>query len=635
MGTGAEAAGVFPVAEITKGMRGTGKTVVEGTEIEEFGVEILGLLKNPRGSGDLVLVRLSGDLIERTGGIAAGMSGSPIYIGDRLLGALSYGFEMSDHRVGLVTPAEEMLMILGLAKAPAKTQGNEVAGVGGAAPGVSPKEAVFHGESIRGAAIAPLATPLMVSGASDRVFRQLERYVSGWGLLPMQAGGTDQAPQSTAGLEPGSALGIQLLRGDIDLTAIGTLTYIDAQGFVGFGHPLLNKGPVEFFATGAYVHGTIPGVRMPFKLASPQGRFGVLTEDRGAGVAGRLGAAAAATVVTVVSKDLSLGKETRFRVEVVRDDLLSVPLIAVAALGAMDRGLDRVGGGTSRVGFELEGEGLPAKLGRDNMFWSYSDIGAVSLTELMEAVDMVVNNRFQEARLTRVDIRVEVEEVRRTAQIESAVPSKTEVRPGDPVDVLVVLRPFRGEPEKKRVRLEIPRDTPAGTVAVSVRGGGAGFESTIPSLPEVSAPEDMSKAKTAVPAEPESSAQSLEKLLADFAAREKNSDIVVEFFPALGPASEDPVLAQEMTNPSGSDKTPGTRGQPRSPDGAPSLGSETDREPVRASLSGNPYVVQGDASFNLRVLAPDDGPNGDEGTAGQGTAGQSPDGLSGPSISSQ
>lgn len=530
----------FPVEKLQPGTRGTGKTVLQGTTVESFEVEYIGVMRDAGPSGDLILVRVSGGVIERSGGIAAGMSGSPVYIGDQLVGAIGYGFNMADHRVGLVTPIDDMLDVLNLVPSDSphtlevgdsEASATSIAATTG---DVGPR-GVILADSVAAAqeamkttdadtfVFAPVQSPLLASGFGARALDDLGRRLQPFRLQPVRAG-TAPGPGVEAGtdeLQPGSAFGVQLATGDITLTSIGTVTFIDGERFVGFGHPFTNRGTVDFVASSAYVHDVVHATSMPFKLGSPIGPIGTLVQDRGAAVGARLGATPEMIPVTISVHDADRDKTSLRQFEIVRDHEYTVALATSGALALLDRSVDRLGRGTARIVFRIEGEGLDRPLIRDNLYYSDFDITALSLLEFMEAVSLVVNNRFQPVDITRIHLSAQVEEDRHTAHVEQARPDKAEVSPGDTVEVTVTLRPYRQAPVSQRLELTIPPDAAPGPVTVEVRGGGWGLrppvaeEDTILDDPEEALGETVAD---------------LALLVEQFTRRERNNELVAEFY---------------------------------------------------------------------------------------------------------
>ncbi len=595
---------IRPVSAVEKGALGIGKTVVSGMTVEEFGVEVLGVVAGTGPSSSLILVRTYGPLIERTGGIAAGMSGSPVFIEGELIGALAYGFSMADHTIGLVTPIDDMLPVAELlSRDIADDEAEEPVPIAsdGLWSGVVIARHPAEAEALRsqlpsevGVAV-PLSTPLAVSGLGRRTQRVLESSLNGWSMFSVPGG---KAPEGVevCELEPGSAIGVQLVKGDVDLTALGTVTFVDGQTFMAFGHPFLNRGSVDFFAAGAYVHEVVSSIEVPFKIGAPLEAVGRLTQDRQAGVAGRLGELPQAILVEVDVYDAASERLTRFSAEIAHDETLTVPLLAITLLEAFDRGLDRIGPGTAtvmaRVIAGVEGMELPRVLARDNLFYSASDISAVSLGELLMGLQKLLANEFAAITPEFISIRADIEPGRRTARIESARAKKSHVVPGEVVEIEVSLRPFREEPISRTLPLRIPEGTAPGEVTIFVRAGGYGAPRVIAwelaeqlgeSGAEIGDDEDGDESGTAT---------DLSRFLAALFERDRNYEIVAEFYPM--PMEEEPIVSEVSVLELSEDEQP-------QPD-LPLFGSEAMPEPVKARLV-TPYYIQGAASVSLEILS--------------------------------
>ncbi len=636
-------------------MKGVARTVFAGTKIDEFAVEVLGVLKQQGPAGDLILVRVSGPAIDKSGGIAAGMSGSPVYINGRLAGAIGFGFDFADHRVGMVTPIEPMLKVMDLASGqppagkslslaePVRVEGREIRRVVFAA-GADQAGRMMRDAGAGTMVMVPVATPVMVGGLNGRSLERLKKVLEPLNLVPVQAGG--KAPVALkSSLEPGSALGVQLMHGDVDMTAIGTLTYRNGQKFVGFGHSFMNKGNANYFVTPAYIYETVPSLQAPFKIGGPGEPVGTLLQDRSAGVAGILGRVPGAISLQASVRDRDLKQERRTQVEIVRDNRLTLEFAGAAALQGLDRGIDRIGLGMAKVAFEIDGKGLPHDvLKRENIFFSDSDISAVSLSEFMEALDLILNNEFRNVEVQNIKFNAEIWDARETAKIEKAQPERKAVRPGQEVPINVLMRPYRGEPFNQKLVLAIPPDVQPGTLTVTVRGGGLGIENP-PAEQHQALTDRKGKDGKDVKGEnqPKTNYENLEKLVSDFMQREKNNDLVAEFYPpapsdgaagaeeafAIGPAGGLRPAAQMIR--------PAIEGEVSDPKGVPEAQPKAGMQaqtPVKSSIS-TPYVIEGLVEFDLtvdtgvegtpeggEVVSPEGGPAPEESPAPPGQSGK-------------
>ncbi|HHV93848.1 MAG TPA: hypothetical protein GXX47_04830 [Firmicutes bacterium] len=610
----------FPLEELRPGMKGIGKTVAKGTTIEEFHVEVLGVLQGEQNVSQLVLVQVSGDVIDRMGGIASGMSGSPVYVDGKLLGAISYTFSFTDRRLGLVTPIGPMLEILKYDRTEtalqlpsgrwtwADAEARLVAGY--------PIEEIYIAwESDAGdtvtydngrLCVTPASAPLLVGGMGPRARKELAASFKPFGVE------TVAVPGALAGinvedvdLEPGAALAVQLVTGDVQVTSLGTVTYVDGSRFVGFGHPFLNRGSVNLMASTAYIYTTVNSLSMPFKLGAPMKTVGTITQDRGAGVGGYIGRPPETIDLIVKVTDRNLGTTKELQAEIANEPGLLLSLVSSAALQGLDQGIDRIGPGTSRLVFKIAGEGFPGPIVRDNMFYSPLDISAVSLAELLETLQILVNNEFQEVKVKTLEVTAQVEQERRTAVIEKATPTVAQARAGEMVDVEVVIRPYRGQRETKILRLPIPDTAQPGAIHVTVRGGGLGY----PYLDLAPFHEDSKEQEDAIdlePVGPPSSADSFEKLLETILKREKNNEIVMEYIPyydayVLPSAEESGPPSEGEAEETESASTDEDSGRIESARIGGSVGwNQDETEPVRVTLPTR-YVIEGQTTFEIAI----------------------------------
>lgn len=444
----------MPVDQIQPGMKGIAKTVVSGTKIEEFGVEVLGIMKNKGPSGDLILVRTYGDLIDRTGGIAQGMSGSPVYINGKLVGAIAYGWSLTDHKTGMITPIGDMLKLWNMPDS----------------KNVFPVDQSVRLENET--ELEPVQTPLMVSGFGQPALDMLKTKLEPMNLVPY---GVGDAPNgaSFGPLEPGSAVGVQLATGDVSIGALGTVTYVEDNKVLAFGHPFLKKGNVNYLMTNAYVFTTVAGLENSFKVGATGEPIGLINQDRGSAVAGITGRFPSVVPVRITVRDNVLNRTEEAGVHVVQDEQLSPVLAATTVFNFIDKTMDRVGPGTARVRFDITGRDLPVGvLSRENMFYSPASIGELAVGELLEAMALVTGNQYRPVDIMDVKVNVTIDEERKTATITEARSSAAKAKPGETIDVTVTLKPYRGEVITRVVPYKIPEDQAVGPMGLQVRGGG-------------------------------------------------------------------------------------------------------------------------------------------------------------------
>ncbi|MGH2373163.1 MAG: SpoIVB peptidase S55 domain-containing protein [bacterium] len=517
----------MPTAEVRPKMRGIARTVVRGTAVESFDVEVLSVIPGAGASGDLILVRASGPLIQKTGGIAAGMSGSPVFVNGRLVGAIGFGWAFADHSLGLVTPIESMLRVLPGARAehrgierralpePVYVAGRRIdeVAIASSLAGARSLERSAPGTI----AMVPLAIPLLVSGVGPRAAQLLGAELAPLGVTPIagaSGGSTDARPD----LVPGSAVGVQLIRGDLNVLSIGTLTYRQGDTLLAFGHPFLNRGRTGYLLTGAVIHEVVQSASFPFKIGSAGAPVGIISEDRRAGIGGRVGTLPPMVGIRAVVRDGDRGRTVTVGTRIVRDPQLGPLLALISALEAVDRALDRVGEGTARVRLTLRGRGLDSVVVRENVFYHPRDVGSAAMLELPEGLRLLFSNEFIRTTPVDVTIEVEVQQSRQTAAVIEADVDRTRVRRGDTIGVRVTVRPFQGTPETRTIEIAVPEGFPAGGATVLVRAGGRPTpEQGLPALLTLEPPEP-----------PVGSAADQ---LSAFVDRDRNTDIIVELIP--------------------------------------------------------------------------------------------------------
>ncbi|BBB91545.1 MAG TPA: SpoIVB peptidase S55 domain-containing protein [Methylomusa anaerophila] len=556
----------MPVDQITPGMHGVAKTVVAGNTIEEFGVEVLGIMKQKGPSGDLILVRTYGDVIERTGGIAQGMSGSPVYINGKLVGAIAYGWPLTDHKVGMVTPIADMLKLWSVQEYQ-ENQENSKNNSPAAPPATENKPADNLPDSGQKEETKPeqpgqpesepptadtkaeeKATPLMAAGFSEQALQWLKGKLKPYNLVPYAAAdaGTDDIAYRV--VEPGSTIGVQLVRGDVSLGALGTVTYVEDGKVLAFGHPFLKRGNANYFLTEAEVYTTTPGMENSFKIGATGAAIGKISQDRGAGIAGKFGVFPRIVPLRVHVTDKSLGRSQDLAAQVAYDEELAPVLAAVSVFNAIDKATDRAGAGTAKVSFEISAADIPGEvLKRDNMFYTAGNIGELAVGEIFEALALLTGNQYKAITITDVKVNVELETSHRTASILQASANSSSAKPGDKIDIAVKLKPFREEAITRNISFTIPKDQPPGTMMLSVRGGGTvslaqllgkrqGTDAEANHLPFVLKPKPST----------------LEETVKELVERDRNNDLVAEImdfnFDNLNgtPTGQNPRISTEL-----------------------------------------------------------------------------------------
>jgi len=504
---------IMPLDAVEAGMTGYGKTVFSGSEIEKFDIEIIDVLDNRSLDENLILIKLTGDKVEEYGGIAAGMSGSPIYLDGKIIGAIGYGWNNSDHRFGLVTPIERMLKLLE-ANNIEKSSGN-LSDFDIDLDEFTPEENIIRSES-----------PIMVSGISGRALDRLEKNLAQLNLDVIPSSGIEEVDKSDKRPEPGEAVAVQLVRGDISVASIGTLTYVDQGQFLAFGHPFTNRGQVNYLLSRAHINAVIPSSEQPFKLGSPYNRLlGSVTEDRGAGIAGRIDTYPRITPLYIsISENGQLVKEVSL--QIVNDEYLFSSLSNSAALQAVDSALDRIGPGSAESRLKIMGRGLPElQVESTNMYYSQNDIGSMALYDFSQLLDLILTNPFKEINL--IDIRLELDFNRSdsVALIQEAKVLNEEIYPGDELEVEVTLHRYRNGTETKMLNMKVPDNVEPGIATLFIDGGYTGETMRPDETAPMQSQGGLNEAEI-------SGHKSFESMLNSYLDSPDNNDLILQLYPS-------------------------------------------------------------------------------------------------------
>lgn len=605
---------LMPVAEIRVGSHGIARTVIAGTRIEEFGVEVLGIMKNKGAVGDLILVRTYGDVVDRAGGVAQGMSGSPVFIDGRLIGAIGYGWSLTDQKTAMVTPIEDMLKLLD--RMPAKTPEQEPEALTGkekplpgkdappaqAQPTLQDKPADGDASADKGKnAEKPkekLSTPLMAAGFGANALSYLQMKLKPLNLNPVAVG---DPPSGIAygELEPGSAVGVQLVRGDASLGALGTVTYVDGDKVLAFGHPFLKRGPTAFLMTNAYIFTTVRGIETSFKVGSTGDAIGTISQDRGAGIAGEMNRYPGIVPMRLRIRSADAAEPREMAVQIVQDEEI-MPILATASLlNAVEKAIDRTGSGTARISFEVAARGMPGEtFKRENMFYSPENVAEASLAEFYEFIAFLSSNPHNPVTIMDIQADISVTQERRTARILSARPLQPAAKPGEVIDIEVKLKPHRAEPITRNVSFSVPKEQTPGVMNLSVRGGG--FFSLAALLKKLGAEGDIPKPTRKPP-------KSFEAMMKEFSDRDRNHDIVVELPDGIelledGTGEEKkPKLKLGEVEKAAADKEPAKPEKSPKAKQAASLLAPRAKEQKNKGFLTTDYIIEGDAEVSIEI----------------------------------
>lgn len=466
---------ILPLDQVKAGMKGKGRSVFQGSRIEEFDVEIIGVLKNVQPKKSIILARLKGGILDEAG-VISGMSGSPVYVDGKLIGAVAYSYgTFVKEPIAGITPIEEMMSISEKRKK---------------GPVFSPQvpvkkhltldelfmlnknfflsKAVFHSE---GRALKPLTIPLVFSGFSSYAFEQSRSFFSNLGFNPVMSAFSGQSldtispPDLT--LREGGPVAIQLVSGDLDISAVGTVTYIDGSKVLAFGHPLYNLGAVDYAMTKAKVITVVPSLMSSFKLAVSDSLVGKFTQDRSSGLLGELGKIPRLVPVNIRIMD-SDGELKEYKIKVVNDKILT-PVLLNVSLGGIVTTEERAIGDLSLglLGNIYLENGMNIRL--DDLFSGQFDASVVSLSSLLAGVVyFLTNNEFEELGIHRIDLNIQAFEEVKFSFLEKVWLSKYEASPGERIDVKIDYRTFRGESQREEGSIQVPNLPPGSEFQIVV-----------------------------------------------------------------------------------------------------------------------------------------------------------------------
>ncbi len=475
------AAGVFPLSEVHRGLRGVAYTVFEGTQPEAMEVEILGLLHNALGPGeDMILARLVGAKPEYTG-VVAGMSGSPVYIDGKLLGALSYRIgQFSKEPIAGITPIEQMFQVRDQPAPPATD--NALASTAqmenSASSGANTTQSATPVASA--ATVQPIETPLVFSGFSAQAIKLWQDNLPASSLTATSGigGGSSKQAQPDP-IVPGSAISAVLVRGDLDISATCTVTYVDAKQLLACGHPITQYGPVSMPMTKAEVLATLASPLNAFKIINTTETVGSFTQDRQSAIGGLLGATARMIPVSVsinheaseTSHSTSGSKPTarKLHFEVVDNPQITPVAIMVSIYQALLQNNAYAEESSYRMSASIDLDGYPS-VHLDSLV-APTDQAPASLQAAVTVGRNFAQLYDNAARLTNVrsvDVEFEAIPGRQSLQLESVICSAAHAHPGDSITIDATVRPYHGEPRNVRIPITLPASLPQGPLRVVV-----------------------------------------------------------------------------------------------------------------------------------------------------------------------
>ena len=478
-GVAQAAPSVVPVllpGDLRAGQVAVVRTVFVGATIDSFEAEIVGVLAGGKAEGDMIIARATSPRVVQSG-VAQGMSGSPVYVGGKLIGALSSGWSFTREPIFGITPIGEMLAVLDL---PRRTGSDGTSGPGGLdLPGAlrdlscgplrwsdpEPPSVPSMPQAPLGG-LVPLALPLSGS-LQPAALAALEPMfgASGFRLVP---GGRADAKAAGATLEPGSAVAVDVLRGDLQLSAIGTVTYRDGDRVLIFGHPFFQAGDVRMPLSTATITTIIASSQSSFKIGQRGTEVGLATQDRRAAMAGRLGEHAR---LMPIALDLAPAGQPvqRYRFESIEDRALAPLLLSTAVTNSMLESGGTSASQTLRWSLELFRAGVPP-LRVTDVVAGDSPLGELS-TAISGPLRFVLGNPFERCVIDSIRARIEIEPRRIQWTLRSARLVESAARPGGAARVRCDIESWRGERREIELSLSVPEELPDGNYVLYLGGG--------------------------------------------------------------------------------------------------------------------------------------------------------------------
>ena len=450
---------ILPLSEVRAGMRGTGKTVFQGTTIEDFSVEILGVLENVGPRQAIILARLSGGPLEKTG-VMQGMSGSPVYIGGKLAGAVAMAFPFSKEPIAGIRPIEEML-------SPSERRSPAVRA------SLNDRSLVARLPRVETVADRPvdISTPLALNGFTRGTVDFFAPQLRAVGLELRQAlsGGRAPRPAHTGPPRPGSMISVQLLTGDMAVGADGTVTHVSGKQIWAFGHRFLAVGATELPFSTASVLAVMPNVNASFKISASGEWLGAMTADGNAAVSGEIGRRARTAPIHLAVRGSE--RNAQYRMQMVQDPLLSPLLLQMAIYSALDASERTLGSASVRLRGTVRFDGITEPLTLDSMYSGDYNVPLVASMGGALPVAYALQNSVDPLRLEAVDLTLESDLGKRQFSIEQVWTSPREVRPGEAFEICTLLAGEGGRELVRKVRHQVPIGAQSGPLQVTVSDG--------------------------------------------------------------------------------------------------------------------------------------------------------------------
>ena len=492
-GTGARDPRFFALEDLRPGMKGVARTVFSGTESQEFGVEILGILAGfpgPRQSA--IIARLSGVNVEKTG-VFAGMSGSPVYIEGRLVGAIAFSFPFAKEPIAGITPIKQMIDLFERGPSNETQKPKEPRAISfaqlaatewkptlpqpavTAAPMIASVSAGSPLVPLMGQQMTPIATPVVFAGISQESLSMFAPQLMANGLLPVSGAGgsaaiTPLAKATEQTLLPGTSVSVQLVRGDYSIAASGTVTFRDGDRIYAFGHPFLSLGASDMPMSESAVVTVIPNVNNSFKLSVPGQMVGSISQDRGSGVFGQLGRAPKMIPVRI-NLHTSRDRSETYSYEIANDSFLTPLLLNMTVFNTITSSERALGDSTISIKGSINLKGQEA-IALDRRF-SAGNSAILAAGSIAAPIGSLLSSGFDDVQIDGVTLDISSTDTKYTGTLERIALDRTEVRRGQKIEIQAYVRTESGKQFVQRIPVQIPADATPGQLLVFVGDGGA------------------------------------------------------------------------------------------------------------------------------------------------------------------
>ena len=487
-----EDARFFPLEQVRPGLKGVGRTVFSGTETEEFGVEVLGVLEGyPAPRQSAVIAKLTGANVLKTK-VFGGMSGSPVFIDGKLVGAVAFTFAFAQEPIAGITPIRQMIDIFERGQStrprgamPRTYSFAQLAStdwrpdwpkplVTGSAV-FAPAAAGSPMHALLGQQLVPISTPVVFTGISQDALALFAPLLQSNGLIPV-AGAGGGAPISAMGkvtektLLPGSSVTAQLVRGDFSLAAAGTVTWRDGDKVYAFGHPFLGLGVSDMPMAESSVVTVVSSFNNSFKLSIPGQLVGTVSQDRSTGIFGRLGQSPKMIPVTV-NVQTSRDRAEKYTYEIANDQFLTPLLLNITVYSTLTSTERSLGESTISVRGRIDVRGQqPITLERR---FSSMSAGMMAAGSVATPVAALLSSGFDDVEIGQITVDITSEDLRKAGTLDRIVLDRTEVGRGETVEVQAYVRTDSGKTFVQRIPVTIPTDVPLGQLVLFVGDGGA------------------------------------------------------------------------------------------------------------------------------------------------------------------